>query len=93
MSVGFLNHSYANTTTLTALEQQIYTKYAVQDFYTVNQQLESDVVKLIEKNADSYTYRFPKLTENFGLTIRYTPDQLLKTYTFDVGGGCTMGTY
>ena len=37
LSVGFLSHSYANTTTLSALEQQIYTKYAVQDFYTVNQ--------------------------------------------------------
>lgn len=93
LSVGFLNHSYANTATLTALEQQIYTKYAAQDFYTVNEKIEIDVVKLIEKNADSYTYRFPKLTENFGLTIRYTPDQLLKTYTFDVGGGGTMGTY
>ncbi|OTG66100.1 hypothetical protein B9T28_07585 [Acinetobacter silvestris] len=92
-SVGFLNHSYANTTTLSTLEQQVYTKYAAQDFYTVNQQLESDVVKLIEKNADSYAYRFPKLTNSLGLTIHYTPDQLFKTYTFDVGGGGTMGTY
>ncbi|OTG67871.1 hypothetical protein B9T25_07785 [Acinetobacter sp. ANC 4470] len=93
LSVGFLNHSYANTATVSALEQQIYKKYTGQDFYTVNQQFESDVVKLIEKNADSYTYRFPKLTNGLGLNIHYAPNQLFKTYTFDVGGGGTMGTY
>ena len=93
LSVGFLNHGYANAATLSALEQQIYTKYAAQDFYAVNQQLESDVVRLIERNADSYAYRFPKLSKNLGLSIHYAPNQLLKTYTFDVGGGGTMGTY
>lgn len=93
LSIGCLSQSYANTTTLGTQEQQIYKKYSQQDFYTINEKLETDVVKLIEKNANSYKYSFPQLTENLNLNIHYAPDQVFKTYTFDVGGGGTMGTY
>lgn len=93
LSMAWLNPSYASNTSLSVLEQQLYNKYAKQDFYSINQQVETDVVELIEKNADSYAYLFSKLTPTLGLTIHYSPDQLFKTYTFDVGGGGTMGEY
>ena len=93
LSIGFFSHSYAGNRTLTAVEQQIYTKYADQDFYSINQQLESEVLKLVEKNADSYAYSFPRLSETLGLSIHYSTDQLFEIYTFDVGSGGTMGKY
>ena len=84
---------YAKNISIQQAEQAIDQKYAVLDFYAVNQQIENDVVDLIRENAESYAYSFPKLTENLRLKINASPDQLLKFYTFDVGGGGTMGEF
>lgn len=82
-----------STVSITQAEQVIDRKYAALDFYEVNQDIESDVVSLIDQNPESYAYSFPLLTEKLRLKTHYSPGQLLKFYTFDVGGGGTMGEF
>ena len=84
---------YAENISIQQSEQVIILKYAALDFYEVNQKIEQDIVDLIQKNTASYAYSFPKLTENLRLKINSSPDRLLKFYTFDVGGGGTMGEF
>lgn len=92
--LGYFNMSpYAKNISIQQSEQVIVEKYADLDFYTVNQDIEQDVVNLIQQNTASFAYSFPKLTEHLRLKMNKSPDQLLKFYTFDVGGGGTMGEF
>lgn len=92
--LGHFNMSpYAKNISMQQSEQAIVEKYADLDFYTVNQDIEQDVVDLIQQNTTSFAYSFPKLTEHLRLKVNNSPDQLLKFYTFDVGGGGTMGEF
>lgn len=93
LSMGCVSITYANSQTLKTTEQRIHQKYAAQDFYQINQKLEKDVVGLIQKENASFNYGFPLMTKNLGLSVKYSPDRLIKSYTFDVGGGGTMGTF
>ena len=93
LSIGCVSITYANSQTLKTTEQRIYQKYATQDFYQINQKLEKDVVGLIQKENASFNYGFPLMTKNLGLNLKYSPDRLVKSYTFDIGGGGTMGTF
>lgn len=85
--------SQTHAETLAQFEKKLIQKYANKDFYQVNQAIESEIVEKIEHDPASFKYSFPALQDHYHMHIQFSPDQQLKFYTFDVGGGGTMGEY
>ncbi|AOA59971.1 hypothetical protein BFG52_10640 [Acinetobacter larvae] len=69
---------------------QQLSKYQDDDFYDVNQDIATSMLKAIAQDPDSFHYDFPDLQKAGFLQIHYSPDKKLKFYTFDVGHGGTM---
>ncbi|MEB6478418.1 hypothetical protein [Acinetobacter vivianii] len=86
-----VSQTYAET--LAQFEKKLIQKYANKDFYQVNQAIESDIVNKIENDPASFNYSFPAFEDHYHVRIQFSPDKQLKFYTFDVGGGGTMGEY
>ncbi|ENX22025.1 hypothetical protein F892_01265 [Acinetobacter vivianii] len=86
-----VSQTYAET--LAQFEKKLIQKYANKDFYQVNQAIESDIVHKIENDPASFNYSFPAFEDHYHVRIQFSQDKQLKFYTFDVGGGGTMGEY
>ena len=90
IALVFITPAYAET--LAQFEQALLS-YSSKDFYEVKQEIESIVVQKIKQDPASFSYAFPILQEQYHLRIHFSPDKRLKFYSFDVGGGGTMGEY
>lgn len=91
--LALLMISQTHAETLAQFEKKLIQKYANKDFYQVNQAIESEIVEKIEHDPASFKYSFPALQDHYHMHIQFSPDQQLRFYTFDVGGGGTMGEY
>lgn len=90
---AFLGMSQAHAETLAQFEKKLIQKYENNDFYQVNQAIESDIINKIEHDPASFDYSFRAFQDRYHVRIQFSPDQQLKFYTFDIGGGGTMGEY
>lgn len=73
-------------------EAKIVEKYKKLDFYEINTDFMESATQLIDANQPvSFKYDFPVLKDELHLSINYPVDRKFKVYTFDVGGGGTMG--
>ncbi len=86
--------SHAAVNIIQKKETEIVKKYNQSDFYEINTDFMQSATQLINENArSSYHYDFPMFTDELHLSIHYPEDRQFKIYTFDVGGGGTMGEY
>ncbi|RZF51720.1 hypothetical protein EXE30_10950 [Acinetobacter halotolerans] len=87
----FISQTYAES--LVQFEKNLAKKYGQKNFYEVNQEIESEVVNKLAHDSASFNYAFSSVQEQYNLRIHFSPDKTLKFYTFDIGGGGTMGEY
>lgn len=86
--------SIAATNPIQNKEKAIFEKFLKSEFYDINYTFSDQAKQLIKKDGTaSFHYDFPLFQENYGLSIEYPPDRTFKTYTFDMGGGGTMGEF
>lgn len=85
--------SFANVADLKVFESQLIANYNNTDFYDVNIDLEEKISNFLAQDQSSFQYNFPRLQDLGYIDIKYSPDRKLKFYTFDIGGGGTMGEY
>ena len=85
--------SQTHAETLAQFEKKLMQKYENKDFYQVNQAIELEIVEKIKQDPASFNYSFPAFADHYHVRIQFSPDKHLKFYTFDVGGGGTMGEY
>lgn len=86
--------TFAETTKIQNQEHILLKKYEKSNYYDVNIDFMNQTLQLIQSSGlASFKYDFPVLTDELNLSIKYPPDGRFKVYTFDVGGGGTMGEY
>lgn len=75
-------------------ENKIVEKYKNSNFYEINADFMERATQLINANKSaSFKYDFPAFKDSLNLSIHYPTDHQFKVYTFDVGGGGTMGEF
>ncbi|CAB1221220.1 hypothetical protein [Acinetobacter bouvetii] len=70
-----------------------YDKVSLTDSYEsegINQEVSLKISNFIQSHPQSFAYNFKKLVSKSMVSIRYSPDQKLKFYTFDISAGGTM---
>ena len=85
--------SIIHAETLAQFESRVVENYKDKSFYDVNQSIETEIVAKIQNDKTSFSYSFPAFQDHYNLRTHYSPDKKIKFYTFDIGGGGTMGEF
>ncbi|MFK4204264.1 hypothetical protein [Acinetobacter junii] len=85
--------SIIHAETLAQFESRVVKNYKDKSFYDVNQSIEAEIVAKIQNDKSSFSYSFPVFQDHYNLRTYYSPDKKIKFYTFDIGGGGTMGEF
>jgi len=85
--------SIIHAETLAQFESRVVNNYKYKSFYDVNQSIETEIVAKIQNDKTSFSYSFPAFQDHYNLRTHYSPDKKIKFYTFDIGGGGTMGEF
>ena len=85
--------SIINAETLAQFESRVVENYKDKSFYDVNQSIETEIVAKIQNDKSSFSYSFPVFQDHYNLRTHYSPNKKIKFYTFDIGGGGTMGEF
>ncbi len=91
--IALIFSSIINAETLAQFESRVVNNYKDKSFYDVNQLIETEIVAKIQNDKSSFSYSFPVFQDHYNLRTHYSPDKKIKFYTFDIGGGGTMGEF
>ncbi|ENV63416.1 hypothetical protein F949_02261 [Acinetobacter junii NIPH 182] len=91
--IALIFSSIIHAETLAQFESRVVKNYKDKSFYDVNQSIETEIVAKIQNDKTSFSYSFSAFQDHYNLRIHYSPDKKIKFYTFDIGGGGTMGEF
>lgn len=91
--IALIFSSIIHAETLAQFESRVVKNYKDKSFYDVNQSIETEIVAKIQNDKSSFSYSFPVFQDHYNLRTHYSPDKKIKFYTFDIGGGGTMGEF
>ena len=91
--IALIFSSIIHAETLAQFESRVVKNYKDKSFYDVNQSIETEIVAKIQNDKTSFSYSFPAFQDHYNLRTHYSPDKKIKFYTFDIGGGGTMGEF